>query len=179
VACTSFGLAVVDLSPLDTLAPQLTVQPASTNVLQGQPACLRVEVASGLIPKYQWRFNGINLPGATQPTLCLPHVNAGQAGAYDVVVSNAIDSVTSLVASLTVILPNRPVLAIHLVGSLPHLTVTGDTGSRYAVEFTTSLATTNDWQALTTLMLTNSLQTYMDSTIGISSQRFYRVRLVP
>ena len=57
---------------------------------------------------YQWRYNDADLPGATQPTLTLPSVDFTNAGAYSVVVSNALGMLTGLVANVTVQLPPAP-----------------------------------------------------------------------
>jgi hypothetical protein len=51
---------------------------------------------------YQWRFNGTNISGATNSTLTRTAVTTNQAGGYDAVLSNPINSVTSQVAVLTV-----------------------------------------------------------------------------
>jgi hypothetical protein len=51
---------------------------------------------------FQWLFNGTNLSGATNAFLALPSVQAGQAGTYTVVASNAFGSVTSSNAVLEV-----------------------------------------------------------------------------
>ena len=51
---------------------------------------------------YQWRKDGVDIGGATAPTLNLASTVAGDAGAYDVVVTNACGSVTSDAASLNV-----------------------------------------------------------------------------
>jgi hypothetical protein len=56
---------------------------------------------------YQWRFNGLNLAGATAATLALNNLAFSQAGNYDVVVSNAAGVVISAPAALVVAdLPN-------------------------------------------------------------------------
>jgi subtilisin family serine protease len=54
---------------------------------------------------YQWRKNGSNLPGATSSAFRIYGVTSVDAGAYSVRVSNAVSSVTSTAAMLTVISP--------------------------------------------------------------------------
>jgi alpha-tubulin suppressor-like RCC1 family protein len=47
--------------------------------------------ATGAQPlSYQWRFNGTNIVGATRPMLAFPRFTPSQAGAYSVIVSNAL-----------------------------------------------------------------------------------------
>ena len=52
---------------------------------------------------YQWRFNGMDLAGATRSTLILTNVQLSQAGWYSVVLTNVYGSVTSSPAQLTLI----------------------------------------------------------------------------
>jgi hypothetical protein len=49
---------------------------------------------------YQWRTNGVDLPGATSDTLLLTNVSALNQGLYSVVLSNSSGSVTSFPAML-------------------------------------------------------------------------------
>ncbi len=93
------------------LPPEITSQPQGQTVAAGTMASFSV-AASGTPPlNYQWRLNGNNLTdgtgvsGATTAQLTLANVQAGQAGAYSVVVNNAASSVTSEDAVLTVLLP--------------------------------------------------------------------------
>jgi hypothetical protein len=83
-------------------APAITTQPQSLTVLQGQPASFSV-VASGVpVPTYQWQKDGLNLAGATSATWSIPSVSSADAGTYRVVVTNAVGSVTSDGAVLSV-----------------------------------------------------------------------------
>jgi hypothetical protein len=54
-------------------------------------------------PTYQWRKDGVALPGATNDTLTLTNVAATQAGAYSVVVTNSASSVVSNVVGVAVL----------------------------------------------------------------------------
>lgn len=82
--------------------PVITNQPVGGNIAAGSNFTLTV-AARGLDPlSYQWRFNGPDLSGATNPSLTLSHVQPSQAGSYSAVVTNAYGSVTSDVAVLTV-----------------------------------------------------------------------------
>ena len=83
------------------MLPVILAQPASTSVLPGSTVTFAVSV-SGPAPVYQWRFNGVDILGATGNTLTLTTVQWGSAGNYDCVVTNLLGSVTSTVAVLTV-----------------------------------------------------------------------------
>jgi alpha-tubulin suppressor-like RCC1 family protein len=53
--------------------------------------------------QYQWQFNGGNLIGATNATLMLTNTQASNNGNYQVVISTATGSITSLVATFTLV----------------------------------------------------------------------------
>lgn len=83
--------------------PVIDTQPASLTVLAGGTAQFGV-IARGTKPlSYQWRFNGVDIPGATDATLTLVNVTEAQAGDYTVVVRNVAGEVVSDVAKLTVV----------------------------------------------------------------------------
>jgi len=84
------------------ITPFITVQPQSQIVAEGSPATLSV-TAGGTAPlRYQWRFNGTNLPATTNAALTFVSAQLANAGNYSVVITNIAGSVTSLVATLTV-----------------------------------------------------------------------------
>src|SRR6185436_15415662 len=53
--------------------------------------------------RYQWQKNGVNIAGQTGPTFTIGAVTAADAGAYTVIVSNAVNNATSASATLTVV----------------------------------------------------------------------------
>src|SRR5262249_48907967 len=82
--------------------PSIIFQPTSRTVTVEETATFSV-TAIGTAPlSYQWRFNEADLVGATGPSILLSNVQLAQAGNYNVIVSNAVGSVTSAVAVLTV-----------------------------------------------------------------------------
>ncbi|MBX3737952.1 MAG: immunoglobulin domain-containing protein [Candidatus Didemnitutus sp.] len=87
------------------IAPAITTQPVAQTVAVGDTASFTV-AASGSSPlTYQWRRNGTPITGnptATSAILTLANVQPGDAGNYDVVVTNSVSSVASNVAALTV-----------------------------------------------------------------------------
>jgi len=72
---------------------------------------------------------------------------------------------------------HRAVVSISRNGGLPLLSIAGDVGSPYALEFAPTLTASNSWLPLSILLLTNSPQSYLDSSASGATQRFYRVRL--
>jgi hypothetical protein len=100
---------VQSLASSPVLGPVITTQPQSRTNIAGTDASFAVVVVGPEPFTYQWQKSGINLTdsgslsGATSPTLTLSDVQAGDAGDYTVIVSNAYGSVTSSVAVLTVL----------------------------------------------------------------------------
>ena len=83
--------------------PVIDVQPTNVTVLAGTPVLLSV-TAHGAAPlAYQWYKDSGLLSGEINPFLLLLSVQAGQAGAYQVVISNPAGSTTSQVATVTVL----------------------------------------------------------------------------
>ena len=83
--------------------PWIIAQPAGQFAQVGSSVTFSV-VANGVPPvSFQWRKDGVNISGATSPTLILPSVGAGNAGGYSVVVWNAYGSVVSATAHLAVL----------------------------------------------------------------------------
>jgi autotransporter-associated beta strand protein/YVTN family beta-propeller protein len=82
--------------------PLITKQPSNLNLGAGGTAMFTV-VASGPGPlTYQWRFNGNNLPGATDSTLSISSITVANQGIYSVLVSNGGGATLSAGASLTI-----------------------------------------------------------------------------
>lgn len=82
--------------------PEILQDPQPITVYAGAPATLSV-VGAGDDLSYQWRFNGIDIDGATSATLVFTNVFPADAGNYTVAVSNPSGSLLSLPALLTVI----------------------------------------------------------------------------
>lgn len=83
--------------------PSITTPPASVTVSAGRTATFSV-VAAGTAPlSYQWQRDGTAIAGATAATYTTAATVADDSGAtFRVVVSNAVGSVTSSAATLTV-----------------------------------------------------------------------------
>ena len=109
VVATTFTDALLKVAPSIRTAPKAQSAPTGSEVI------FTVE-ASGAPPlSYQWLFNGLELSGATQPTLVLPSVSEENGGEYQVVVSNSEGSTSSDPVLLSV----QPVLPAVLIVSDP------------------------------------------------------------
>lgn len=100
------GLVESQEAALAVIEPvTLVSQPQRQSAAPGTSVRFHV-VARGTPPlAYQWRRNGVDLSGETGTVLTLLNLTAGDAGTYDVIVSNPIGPVTSQAASLTVLRP--------------------------------------------------------------------------
>jgi len=83
-------------------SPAITIQPVSQIVKKGDSIQLHSR-AAGLQPvRYQWQLDGINLPGATHGSLIITNLQGKDTGAYRMVASNALGSVVSLPARISI-----------------------------------------------------------------------------
>lgn len=93
--------------------PVITKQPASVLVNVNGTATLSV-TATGPDLTYQWRREGVPIPGAISSSLTFSAVQIPDSGDYEVVVTNPNTSVTSAVATLTLRGP------AGVIGQLPN-----------------------------------------------------------
>jgi hypothetical protein len=107
------SLGAVTSSPPATLTVFAPLALPSPQVLfGGLTGRFHVDVASGLATTYRWRHNGANLTndarisGSTTPSLAVASLQASDAGDYDLVQTLNSGSVTSSVATLTVLAPS-------------------------------------------------------------------------
>jgi hypothetical protein len=114
----SLGGATSSVATLTILGPPIiSTQPASRTVPAGTNVTLSV-TASGLATIfYQWRIAQVELPGRTNASLSLTNIQAANAGAYDVVMTNDYGTATSSVAMLTVV-PSAPLLTTQAVAKV-------------------------------------------------------------
>ena len=97
---TAAGLATYVIGGLGS--PNILSQPSSRYADRNGSITLRT-AANGATPlKYQWRFGGTNITGATNATFTLSNIQSSNAGNYTVVVTNNFGAVTSSISLLTV-----------------------------------------------------------------------------
>jgi hypothetical protein len=85
--------------------PSIVGQPQSQEVIVGDTVTFTVDAAGTPPLSYFWRFKGTPIPGANSQSFTLTGVTTNRAGAYSVIVSNALGQVTSDAANLTVLEP--------------------------------------------------------------------------
>ena len=85
-----------------TSPPAITVQPIAQTTTVGVSVTFTVTATGTPTPTYQWRKGGIDILGATGASFTISNPVVADSGEYDVVVTNALDSVTSAPFTLTV-----------------------------------------------------------------------------
>ena len=85
------------------VAPSMSAQPTNFTVIQGNSASFYVTAAGTAPLSYQWRFNSVNIPGATNPSFTIGSADPTNAGLYSVWVTNIAGSILSSNAALTVL----------------------------------------------------------------------------
>ncbi|GEM_PF-190851 len=116
IASNSFGSVISDNASLAVTVspPVITAQPTNQTLAPGAVATFSVSAGGNQPLFYQWRNNGVNLmnggntSGAATSSLTLGNVTEANNGTYSVLISDALGSVTSSGAVLTVIPPSAP-----------------------------------------------------------------------
>jgi hypothetical protein len=85
----------------------ITSQPLGQSVNPGASVALSVGVTGSPPPIYQWRRNGVNIPGAIFPTLNISNAQPTDGGTYSVIVLGLRNA---LISSNAVVVVNAPAL---------------------------------------------------------------------
>jgi hypothetical protein len=129
-----------NLAWIQPQAPVITSQPASRNVIAGNPTTFSVSAIGVPTPTYQWRKNSVDITAATSSSYTISNVQASHAGDYTVVVSNSAGSVTSAVATLGVYNSATATLGSPAVtGNGIEFSVTGVPSFTYVIQASTNL----------------------------------------
>jgi len=100
-AAAYHGLALVNDG-----SPVILHPPVGLTAYTCRDVVLRGDAAGAQPLNYQWLLSGTNIPGATDTSLVISNVQSGNAGNYQLFVSNAVNTALSLPAPLTVISNN-------------------------------------------------------------------------
>lgn len=157
------------------LPPSLSGQPQSLSLWRGQDAEFLVN-AGGTEPLgFQWRFNGVNIPGATEDQFTRANAQTNHAGNYSVVVTNIAGSVVSSNALLTVTLPPPP--QFQSISLLPdqraQLSLLGVTNLPFTLEASSNFA---NWFEITNGVTPELPAVLVDDSASNAAVRFYRAR---
>lgn len=98
---TSTPVALTVNSP-----PVIITPPTAQSTIVGGSVTFSVVASDTPTPGFQWRRNGEPVPAANGASLTLTDVQLAAAGAYDVVITNDLGTLTSTPVQLTVTLPS-------------------------------------------------------------------------
>ena len=134
----------------------IVVHPAGLTVMQTSNATLAVAATGTATLIFQWRRDGMNLPGETDAVLVMNNVTTNHAGSYTVVVTNNYGSVTSETAVLIVLVPpsitTHPLDQTNFAGYAATFTVAADGTAPLAYQWRFNL--TNQLVGETNVVLT-------------------------
>jgi hypothetical protein len=103
---TVYGYAFAGIMLAEVGEPvpvSITVQPPATiNMEQNRTLTLSVTALGAPAPTYQWYKGNMAISGATSRTFSKPLAQSGDSGNYFVIVSNFVNSVTSITSVVTV-----------------------------------------------------------------------------
>lgn len=146
--------------------PIITMQP-SNRVLSGSAEATLSVAADGQEPlRYQWRRNGVAVPGATNASLTIGGDTGISLGIYDVVITNPSAAVTSLQAYV----------AVQEFDVRPVVTIMGVPGMRVQVEYADEIDA-GVWRVMTNTILSTQQQDFIDFTTTNRARRFYRTQI--
>ena len=164
------------LSPAAALAvltpPALVAQPTNITVLPGTTLILAV-AASGDALGYQWQLNATDISGATSNTLELSNLQLADTGRYSVLVTNAVGSLSTDPAFVTV--RNPPYApTINSVSFLPYGRVQLQVSAEPDCPFTVlSASGMSGWDPVTSVF--NQTGTLEFTDLPPAGNRFYRL----
>ncbi len=155
-------------------SPLIATQPSSQTIQMGGPATFSV-VPVGEGPfTYQWQQNGADLFGQTGSSMVLPEVSDTDAGNYIVVVTTASGSVTSVVATLRVLI-NPMIAGFGCLNGAAQFSFLSTDGLVYTTEYKNSINDTN-WLPLETRTGNGEIMVVRDEGAKVMN-RFYRIRV--
>ncbi|HEU0012010.1 MAG TPA: tandem-95 repeat protein [Verrucomicrobiae bacterium] len=154
---------------------QIVEQPQSVIVPPGGTARFNVRATGGSTLLYQWRKNGVDIPGATNSTLLILNARLSNEGAYTVFIRNEdLASQESEPAQLTVFAVVQ-ILDIRWIGSTATILYAAPAGSTNTLEFKRPITST-DWLPVATQVATGAVMTVVDP-VATNTSRFYRIRM--
>jgi uncharacterized repeat protein (TIGR01451 family) len=154
--------------------PAITAQPSGQTAIVGTNVTFQLTTTGTAPLAYQWTFDGANLAGATAEALWLTNVQPAQAGDYAVVISNGAGSITSAVASLTVLVPIT-MSGASLASPAVSISFLSETGLSYLLEYK-NLLDDPKWTPVSPAVPGTGGVMMLQDTNEPAASRYYRLR---
>jgi hypothetical protein len=130
--------------PAPAGSPLVAEQPRTQAVTAGDRVSLTVRASGNGPLSYQWQYRGVNIPGANTSSYTLPSAQPVNAGSYSVVVTNALGSVSTSPATLTIDAAGRSASRLRNVSTralirdgneplIPGFVVQGTSNARFLI----------------------------------------------
>jgi hypothetical protein len=136
------------------IAPFISGNPSFRVVPAGTDTLISTRVTGTQPIRYQWQFNGSNLPNATNIYVKISNVQLKDVGAYSLSVTNAFGGATGLVATIADATPTAPTITLQPTNQ----TISRGSTAAFNVGVKGSMPFTYQWQFYGTNLpgLTNS-----------------------
>ncbi|MDB6024522.1 MAG: hypothetical protein JWM68_745, partial [Verrucomicrobiales bacterium] len=167
ISVVEYGSPIIAVS----VPPSITTQPASQTVNQGANATFTVVATGSPTLTYQWRFNAVNISGATVSSYTRASAQSANAGNYSVVVANSAGNVTSANAALTVNIP--PAITTQPVSQ----TVAQGAGVTFSVTATGTATLSYQWKFNGVNITGATTSSYTKSNAQATNQGNYSVAI--
>jgi hypothetical protein len=149
-------------------------QPSQRMANAGQTIVFSAGNLGNRLATYQWQFNGVDIPGATNSTLVLGNAYWPNSGNYRVIVQNTVGTLTGPTLTLTI-----PPFKLDVVGydvmntnGAFRLRLTGSSGLNPVTIYTSTNLV--DWESIFTNPPTTGTIDYTNTLPAGTGQRFYR-----
>lgn len=150
-------------------APVIVSQPQNVSVIYGSPAQFSVTASNAL--RFQWQFNGRELPDATNTTLIVT-ADLDREGRYEVLVENDTYCVVSRAAHLALIVPTPVLINPYVYEHYFYCTAVVTPGRSYRLEGSSDLM---NWTLVSQQPAYGRTINFNDDASPWQAWRFYRV----
>ena len=98
-----YAMSNREADPLVSTPPTITLQPTGAKLAIGSDYTLNVGAVGSSTITYQWKLNGNDVSGATNPTLVIDDIDYVEGGVYTCVIANGFGSLISNSATVQVL----------------------------------------------------------------------------